>query len=68
MTRTVVPMATEQGSNLREMREKAGLTQSELAELVGCSRSHISRLEDGLRKGSPWFLAHLAKVLSEVAA
>lgn len=31
---------------IRELREKAGLTQKELAELVGTKQSNIARIED----------------------
>ena len=61
-------MTSDEGRNYQEMRKAAGLTLAELAELVGCDASHLSRIENGERKGSPWFLAHLAQVLSEVAA
>jgi len=61
-------METEQGQNLREIRKAAGLTLAQLAERVGCDESYLSRIENGQRRGSPYFLAHLAHVLSEVAA
>lgn len=35
------------GKRLKEQREKAGLTQEELAEAVGCSSTYISALERG---------------------
>lgn len=34
---------------LRQARIKAGLTQSALAEAIGCSQSDISRIESGER-------------------
>lgn len=34
---------------LRQARIKAGLTQSALAEAIGCSQSDISRIESGQR-------------------
>lgn len=37
--------------NIREFREDAGLTQKELAELVGTTPSVISRLEDADYEG-----------------
>lgn len=61
-------MTSEQGLNYQQMRKSAGLTLAQLAGEVGCSESYLSRIESGQRKGSPWFLAHLAQVLSEVAA
>ena len=33
------------GKRLKEQREKAGFTQEELAEVVGCSSTYISALE-----------------------
>lgn len=35
------------GSLLRKMRLEAGLTQSELARLVGVSQAHIAKIESG---------------------
>lgn len=35
------------GSLLRKMRLEAGLTQSELAKLVGVSQAHIAKIESG---------------------
>ena len=38
---------------LKELREKAGLTQGELAEKTGLSRGGLANLEQGLR-GPAW--------------
>jgi transcriptional regulator with XRE-family HTH domain len=38
------------GARLREMREKAGLTQKELAEKTGIGQASISSWEQGLRE------------------
>ena len=35
------------GANIRKYRKLAGLTQEKLAELVGCSNSHIGQIENG---------------------
>ena len=35
------------GPNLRTAREKAGLTQKQLAEIVGMTQKHLSMLEGG---------------------
>jgi transcriptional regulator with XRE-family HTH domain len=35
------------GSAIRHYRKKAGLTQSELADQTGISRSYLTRLESG---------------------
>lgn len=37
---------------LRDYRKRAGLSQCELAELVGVKRVHIARLETGRTNGS----------------
>ena len=37
------------GKNLRDLRERAGLSQEELAELCELDRTEISLLERGLR-------------------
>lgn len=58
----------KQGELIKAQRLAAGLTLAELAEKLGCSESYVSLLERDLRKGSPWFMKHLAEVLAEVAA
>ena len=35
------------GANVRKYRKIAGLTQEELAEIIGCSNSHIGQIENG---------------------
>jgi transcriptional regulator with XRE-family HTH domain len=65
------------GVSLRRLRSVRGLTQAEVAELAGCSRSQISDLELG--KGNPtvdtlfrvlhamgWRAVHLDNVMKEV--
>jgi len=47
------------GPRLREWRERAGLTQQQLAEKCGLSRFQISRWELGTAKPLPSALAHL---------
>ena len=44
-------IATNQefGARIKELREMAGLTQSDLALRLGVSQSGLSRLEDGTR-------------------
>ena len=37
------------GKNIKYYREKAGLTQNELAELVDLSREYIADIERGLK-------------------
>lgn len=38
------------GERLRQLREKAGLSQVEMAHTFGIDRGHISELENGKRK------------------
>ena len=38
------------GERLRHLREKAGLSQVEMAHRFGIDRGHISELENGKRK------------------
>jgi len=47
----------------RLTRERAGLTQSEMAELLGVDRSAVSRWEAGVRAPRPEVLARYLKVL-----
>lgn len=35
------------GSRIRDLREEAGMTQDELAEITGLKRPNISRIESG---------------------
>ena len=35
------------GPNLKKWREKIGFTQTELAELIDCDKSHIRHIENG---------------------
>ncbi|MEU6232339.1 helix-turn-helix transcriptional regulator [Kitasatospora sp. NPDC047058] len=44
--------AAEFGALLRTLREERGWTQEYLAELIGCTSSHISALENGRRKAT----------------
>lgn len=48
---------------LRQARIKAGLTQSALAEAIGCSQSDISRIESGQRDITLERLKAIAAVL-----
>lgn len=47
-TAITVP-TTEAGARLRELREAAGLTQSDLAEKARMGQAYISKLEKGTR-------------------
>lgn len=50
-------------SPLTEARMAAGLTQAQLAQLVGCSQKDISRWENGARNPSAAYAVSLANAL-----
>jgi transcriptional regulator with XRE-family HTH domain len=52
------------GAVLKELRERAGLSQNQLAKLSGLDHSYLSRLESGQRHPSYDAVARLAKVLA----
>lgn len=52
------------GARLREMRIERGLTQPDLAGLVGTSASNISDLERGIKVPTLTTIARLANALS----
>jgi transcriptional regulator with XRE-family HTH domain len=52
------------GNRLREYRERAGLTQQELADRCGLSRFQISRWETGQARPEPAALAPLVHGLN----
>ncbi|MDE5421011.1 helix-turn-helix transcriptional regulator [Ancylomarina sp. DW003] len=41
------------------------MTQSKLAELLGCNQEYISRLENGLVNTTIEYLIHIANVLDQ---
>lgn len=51
--------------NIKQIRKELGLTQKQLAEKLGCSRVHISRVETGARKPSRILLTALRKLTNE---
>ncbi len=51
------------GSNLKDVRTGAGLTQAELAERVGVSRKTINTVENGVFVPSTLLALKLAKAL-----
>ncbi|TWG95970.1 putative transcriptional regulator with C-terminal CBS domains [Mesorhizobium sp. J18] len=51
------------GRNARKIREKAGLTQEQLAEISGFSQQYISGLEKGRRNPTIVTLYELASAL-----
>ena len=51
------------GRNIRNARQRAGLTQEALAEKLEISHLHFGRLERGERPSSLEMLAHIASTL-----
>jgi len=50
-------------NRLKEFREKAGLSQSELARRAGIAESNLSKIENGLWPAWPKAKRRLARVL-----
>jgi DNA-binding XRE family transcriptional regulator len=50
-------------TRLREVRQKAALTQLELAERAGVARTTVMRLEAGWKNPNPHTVRKLARVL-----
>ena len=48
-------------------RERAGLSQAQLAKKIGCSQSMVASLESGHRRPSPELLARIQKALGVAA-
>lgn len=51
------------GSSVKRLRLAAGITQAELADLVGVDRAYISGLEQGHRNPTIVSLWHVARAL-----
>jgi DNA-binding XRE family transcriptional regulator len=61
--------ANHVGAKIRELREYAGLTQTELAKISGLPQSHISRLENAEHSATHITLTKIANALGiEVGA
>lgn len=58
-------MAEQLQNRLREAREQRGLTQGQLAELVGVSRKTINTVENGIFVPSTVIALKLARALEE---
>lgn len=50
------------GERLRELRVKQELSQSKLAEMVGCSDGYVSQIERGTVKPSLEFLVNISSL------
>lgn len=55
--------AKQLGKNVKEAREKAGLTQEELAEKIGLHASSVSRIERGVANPTHSILDSIRKLL-----
>lgn len=51
------------GSALRTIRERSGVSQTALAAAAGIERPHLSNIEAGRRNASPELALSLAKAL-----
>lgn len=51
------------GEKLKAARKAAGLTQAQLAKLVGCDQNHISRWEKGTHEPGVLIVKKMAQVL-----
>ena len=51
------------GEKLKAARKAAGLKQSELADMVGCTQKDISRWESGLHEPGVLIVKKMAKAL-----
>ena len=56
------------GEDIRREREKLGITQDELAKLLGVATNTVSRWEIGQRNPHPLTLKAIRTVLAEVKA
>ena len=57
-------MGQSMGTKIKELREKAGMTQTELADKLGLSKSVISAYEKGIRNPSFKILPLLAQTFN----
>jgi len=55
--------APRQYAPLREVRLRAGLSQTQLGALIGVNPSHVSHVERGVRRPWPRFRREAARVL-----
>lgn len=57
-------MGLSMGTKIKNLREKAGMSQTELADKLGLSKSVISAYEKGIRNPSFKVLPLLAKIFN----
>lgn len=51
------------GPATRAIRERSGLSVTELAKRVGCTQGHLSAVEGEIRKASPELIVSIAREL-----
>lgn len=66
--RAVSDILVQFGHRLREVRQRAGVSQEKLAELAGLHRTYISSVERGLRNISLVNIGRLAEALNVAPA
>lgn len=52
------------GTAIQAIRERSGLTKSQLAAATGIDRTHLHRMETGERNGTPAQILAIAKALA----
>lgn len=57
-------MKYEIGNRIRKYREERGLSQKELAELLGVSNSRVSNWEQGINRPDADYLADICRVIN----
>jgi putative transcriptional regulator len=58
-------LADQLGNRLRDARETRGLTQAQLADLIGVSRKTVNTVENGIFVPSTAIALKLAKALGQ---
>ena len=53
---------------LAELRRSRGMTQAELAEQLGITRTHLSRIENGLHRAGGWLVIEISRIFGVPAA
>jgi len=51
------------GAAIKALRERTGLTKTQLAKATGMDRTHLHRIENGERRGTPTQIVAIAKAL-----
>ncbi|MGL4462287.1 MAG: helix-turn-helix domain-containing protein [Planctomycetia bacterium] len=63
LSRGLDAWAKHVGQTIRQLRERAGLSQTELAEKAGLTQSHVSRIENAAHSATHLTLEKVAKAL-----